>query len=198
MNYITFYFIQFIIYSFLGWIFECIHMALTTREVVNRGFLFGPVIPVYGVGLSLIVTFLSEFKNNFIVFLILSILIIAVLEYLISVILEKIFKIRWWDYSDKKFNLHGRICLNTMTIFIIGATIITYLVHPLIYKILISMSVNFRSLLFGVLLILFIMDVVFSVWITKQYLKNSESKRKDKTPDIRKYTKKYFGKQKKS
>lgn len=198
MNYITFYFIQFIIYSFLGWIFECIHMALTTKEVVNRGFLFGPVIPVYGVGLSLIVTFLSKFKNNFIVFLILSILIIAVLEYLISVILEKIFKIRWWDYSDKKFNLHGRICLNTMTIFIVGATIITYLVHPLIYKILISMSVNFRSLLFGVLLILFIMDVVFSVWITKQYLKNSESKRKDKTPDIRKYTKKYFGKQKKS
>lgn len=194
MNYITFYFIQFIIYSFLGWIFECIHMALTTKEVVNRGFLFGPVIPVYGVGLSLIVTFLSKFKNNFIVFLILSILIIAVLEYLISVILEKIFKIRWWDYSDKKFNLHGRICLNTMTIFIVGATIITYLVHPLIYKILISMSVNFRSLLFGVLLILFIMDVVFSVWITKQYLKNSKSKRKDKTPEIRKYTKKYFGK----
>ena len=194
MNYITFYFIQFIIYSFLGWIFECIHMALTTKEVVNRGFLFGPVIPVYGVGLSLIVTFLSKFKNNFIVFLILSILIIAVLEYLISVILEKIFKIRWWDYSDKKFNLNGRICLNTMTIFIVGATIITYLVHPLIYKILISMSVNFRNFLFGVLLILFIMDVVFSVWITKQYLKNGKSKRKDKTPEIRKYTKKYFGK----
>lgn len=194
MNYITFYFIQFIIYSFLGWIFECIHMALTTKEVVNRGFLFGPVIPVYGVGLSLIVTFLSKFKDNFIVFFILSILIIAVLEYLISVILEKIFKIRWWDYSDKKFNLHGRICLNTMTIFIVGATIITYLVHPLIYKILISTSVNFRNFLFGVLLILFVVDVIFSVWITNQYLKNSESKRKDKTSEIRKYTKKYFGK----
>lgn len=197
MNYITFYFIQFIIYSFFGWIFECIHMALTTKEVVNRGFLFGPVIPIYGVGLSLIVTFLSKFKSNFIVFLILSILIIAILEYFISVILEKIFKIRWWDYSDKKFNLHGRICLNTMTIFIVGATIITYLVHPIVYKILISMPTNFKNLLFGLLLFLFILDEMFSMWITKKYLKNNNSERKDKTPDIRKYTKKILKKQKK-
>lgn len=194
MYYIKFYFILFIIYSFLGWIFECIHMALTTKEVVNRGFLFGPVIPVYGVGLSLIVSLLSKFKSNFIIFLILSFILIAILEYLVSFILEKIFKIRWWDYSDKKFNLNGRICLNTMIIFIIGAIFITYLVHPLIYKVLISLPSSIQTTIFIILLTLFVLDVTFSVWITKKYLKNNKSKRKDKTPDIRKYTKKYFGK----
>lgn len=194
MYYIKFYFILFIIYSFFGWIFECIHMALTTKEVVNRGFLFGPVIPVYGVGLSLIVSLLIKFKSNFIIFLILSFILIAILEYLVSFILEKIFKIRWWDYSDKKFNLNGRICLNTMIIFIIGAIFITYLVHPLIYKVLISLPSSIQTIIFIILLILFVLDVTFSVWITKKYLKNNKSKRKDKTPDIRKYTKKYFGK----
>lgn len=194
MNYVVFYFILFIIYSFFGWIFECIHMALTTKEVVNRGFLFGPVIPVYGVGLSLIVSLLSRFKSNFVIFLVLSFILIAILEYLVSCILEKIFKIRWWDYSDKKFNLNGRICLNTMMIFIVGATIITYLIHPLIYKVLISMPVSFKNVLFSILLILFIIDTVFSIWVTRKYVKNKKSKIKDKTPEIRQYTKTYFSK----
>lgn len=189
MNLVVFYFIQFIIYSFIGWIFECIHMAITTKEVVNRGFLLGPVIPVYGIGLSLIVTFLSKFKNNFIIFLICSILIIGIVEYLVSVILEKLFKIRWWDYSNRKFNLKGRICLNTMTIFVTGATIITYLIHPIIYNIINDLSDNFRIIIFLIFLCLFILDVIFSILITKSYIKNNESKIKDKTPEIRKYTK---------
>ena len=188
-----YYFLLFMIYSFFGWCFECIHMAITTKEVVNRGFLNGPYIPIYGVGLTLITVFLSKFKSNFISLLLLSILIIGVLEYFVSYILEKIFKIRWWDYSNRKFNLNGRICLNTMSIFITGAMLIIYLVHPIIDNILINLSNKMTIILFLLLLIMLLIDVIISVVFTIKFSKSkNKSDRLDKTPEIKVFIKNFF------
>ena len=127
--------------------------------------------------------------------LLLSILIIGVLEYFVSYILEKIFKIRWWDYSNRKFNLNGRICLNTMCIFIAGAMIIIYLIHPVIEQILTNMTNNTIVILFVVLLIILLIDVIISVIFTIKFLKNkNKSERLDKTPEIKFFIKNFFNK----
>lgn len=190
MNTVVYYFLMIMFYSFIGWIFECIHMAITTKELVNRGFYFGPIIPVYGIGLTLVVSLLDKFKDNFILLLVLAILIIGTLEYLISYFMEKIFKIRWWDYSKYRFNLNGRVCLNTMTIFITGAMLITYFLNPLVVNTIITLSVKTKNLIAGTVALLFIIDNIFSLSIVNRYLrKKDKSSKKDKTPEIRKYTK---------
>lgn len=181
-------FLLFMIYSFVGWCFECVHMAITTKEVVNRGFLNGPFIPVYGVGLTLITLLLGRFKSNFLVLLVLSILVIGVVEYLAGYFLEKIFKIRWWDYSNRKFNLHGRVCLNTMIIFITGAMLIIYFLHPIIMNILGFLSFNTTLWLCIILLIILFGDLILSIMFTLNFLKSkSISNKLDKTPEIKKY-----------
>ncbi len=190
MDKVIYYFMLFMIYSFLGWCFECIHMAITTKEIVNRGFLNGPFIPIYGIGLTLIVTFLSKYKSNFILLLILSFFLIAVLEYIVSFILERIFNLRWWDYSNRKFNLNGRICLNTMTIFIIGAMLIIYFVHPIIIILLNKLSLKVLKIIFGILFIYLWVDLILSVYFVLKYKKNNnKSNRLDKTPEIKNYIK---------
>lgn len=188
-------FLLFMIYSFVGWCFECIHMAITTKEVVNRGFLNGPFIPVYGVGLSLITLLLSRFKSNFLLLLVLSIFVIGVVEYLAGYFLEKIFKIRWWDYSNRKFNLHGRVCLNTMTIFITGAMLIIYFLHPIIMNFLNRLSFNTTLWLSIILILILLGDLILSIMFTLKFLKSKNiSNRLDKTPEIKKYIRKKISK----
>lgn len=188
-------FLLFMIYSFVGWCFECIHMAITTKEVVNRGFLNGPYIPVYGVGLTLITLLLSRFKSNFLLLLFLSIFVIGVVEYLAGYFLEKIFKIRWWDYSNRKFNLHGRVCLNTMTIFITGAMLIIYFIHPVIMNFLNRLSINATLWLCIILILIILGDLILSILFTLKFLKSKNiSNRLDKTPEIKAYIKKKMSK----
>lgn len=188
-------FLLFMIYSFVGWCFECIHMAITTKEVVNRGFLNGPFIPVYGVGLTLITLLLSRFKSNFLLLLVLSVFVIGVVEYLAGYFLEKIFKIRWWDYSNRKFNLHGRVCLNTMTIFITGAMLIIYFLHPIIMNFLNRLSFNATLWLSIILILILLGDLILSIMFTLKFLKSKNiSNRLDKTPEIKAYIKKKMSK----
>lgn len=197
MNSVIIYFLIFMIYSFFGWCFECVHMAITTKEIVNRGFLNGPFIPVYGIGLTLITSLLSKFKDNFLVLLVMSILIIGLLEYFISFMMEKLFKIRWWDYSNRNFNINGRVCLNTMTLFVTGAILIVYKVHPLIIKILDETSYKVLFVIFIISLIYFALDLIISLKMTLSYLKsNIKSNRLDKTPEIKKYISKILKKRK--
>lgn len=188
MDTVRFYFLMFMIYAFFGWCFECVHMAITTKEIVNRGYCNGPVVPVYGIGLTLVVTLLSRFKSNFLLLFVLAVLIIATLEYLTSVFLEKLFKIRWWDYSNYKYNINGRVCLNTMIIFITGAMLITYFVNPFVVKTINGLSPKASIIISSILLILYLIDNVLSFVVAKKFVKSSDSKRLDKTPDIRKYT----------
>ena len=101
----------FFVYAFLGWCVEVSFVAITRGKVVNRGFLNGPVCPIYGVGMVGILYALEPLKDNAIVLFIGGVVICSVLELFTGWILDKIFRMRWWDYSDEKFNIGGYVCL---------------------------------------------------------------------------------------
>ena len=104
-NNLCFYFVLFLIYSFIGWLMEISFTLYKDKTLVNRGFLMGPYCPIYGCGCILIILLLKRYLNDFIVLFIMSMVICSILEYLTSYIMEKLFKARWWDYSKKKFNI---------------------------------------------------------------------------------------------
>ena len=118
MNY-TFqiYFLLFISYSILGWLMEVTVKYFQFRRFINRGFLIGPYCPIYGWGAILITLLLKKYIDDPIALFALGMMLCAILEYFASYLLEKTFKARWWDYSNQKFNINGRICLKTMIVF---------------------------------------------------------------------------------
>ena len=137
MNYdIRILFLLFLMYSFTGWAIEVIGKLLEKGKFVNRGFLVGPYCPIYGVGSILMIILLNRYINDPPTLFIMSILLFSVLEYSTSYFMEKIFKIRWWDYTRRKFNINGRICLETMIPFGCGGMLIMYVVNPFFLKLL--------------------------------------------------------------
>lgn len=126
------YFLLFFAYAILGWIMEVVLKLISQKKFINRGFLIGPYCPIYGYGVLLITFLLRKYQNDFWATFIFSIFICGVLEYITSYLLEKIFHARWWDYSNKKFNINGRICLETLIPFGIMGCLIIYVTNPII------------------------------------------------------------------
>ena len=180
-------FIKFMFFSFLGYIYEMIHMRITTKSLVNRGYLQGPVIPVYGVGMILITTFLDDIKSNYILTFILLTIIIAVTEYTTGIILEKVFNLRLWDYSKRKFNINGLVCLNTMIQFVIMAGFTLYFVNPIFTNILDNSNSLVLSIIGVILLILFLIDFIFSSYMLNSFMKEVKTKHKDVTREYKSY-----------
>ena len=108
--------IYFITYSFLGWVMESIFRSISERKIINTGFLKGPFCPIYGVGAIIMLLFLKRFADNLAVLFTISVVVLTIWEYLVGVLLEKLFHTKYWDYSKNKFNFQGRICL-TNSIF---------------------------------------------------------------------------------
>lgn len=129
--------LMFFLYGFFGWVLEVAFFGVTERQFVNRGFLNGPICPIYGVGGTVVVLCLTPLKENFILLFIGSVLITSFLELLTGYVLEKIYHIRWWDYSDKKFNIGGYICLRFSLYWGIACTALMYFIHPMLYDIVI-------------------------------------------------------------
>ena len=157
-----YYFILFIMYSFLGWIVDVTDVLINTKKLVNRGFLIGPICPIYGVGLLLITLLLNDYTDRPLVLFILTIFICMTLEYFTSYIMEKLFNARWWDYSDKKYNLNGRICLETTIPFGLGGLLVMYVINPLFTKILSLFNHNILIIIGTSLLTIFVIDVIVS------------------------------------
>lgn len=121
-----------IIYSFLGWVCEVIYCSIIDHKFTNRGFLNGPLCPIYGFGAFFVLTFLDDYKNNVIVVFILGVIITSILEYITSFVLEAIFHTKWWDYSKHRFNIHGRVCLLNSTLFGILSVVLVEVINPII------------------------------------------------------------------
>jgi len=123
-----FYF--FILYSFLGWITETTFVSIGQKQFINMGFLDGPFSPIYGSGALAIILLIFPFHFNFFLFFIMSIIITSIIEFITSFFFEKFFNITWWDYSDKPFNIQGRICLEYSFYWgILSALVLTF-IHP--------------------------------------------------------------------
>ena len=128
------YFFWFILYSVLGWIVETLLYILRDRKVVKRGFLFGPLCPIYGTSAILCnVILYGRIHNVFLVFLA-GFFLCGVLEYLTHFLMEKLFDAMWWDYSDRKFNIHGRVYLKGLLFFGVGIVLLIRVVHPLVVE----------------------------------------------------------------
>ncbi len=153
-------FMLFIIYSFLGWIMEVLWTFLHTGKFVNRGFLIGPYCPIYGLGCLLLIVFLDRFKENIFVLFLMSIIICSALEYFASFIMEKLFNARWWDYTHYKFNLNGRICVETMVPFGFLGVLVVRVINPVLFS---FSSVN--NIVFYIVFALFVIDILVSLCI---------------------------------
>lgn len=124
-------FLWVLLYSFLGWVYESIVVSCQQRRLVNRGFLMGPLCPIYGVGAVGAALVLSPVRNPVLLFLVGAVLA-SVFEYATSWAMERLFDARWWDYSQYPFNLHGRICLFGAVIFGAFAVIVVHWTQPLV------------------------------------------------------------------
>ena len=179
------YFLYFIIYSFIGWLMEVVLKSKDEHKFVNRGFLIGPICPIYGFGVLLIILLVGKSKSDLLAVFLKSILVCSVLDYFTSYFMEKLFHARWWDYSKNKYNINGRICLETMLPFGILSTIVIYVVHPLVIK-FVSLFSNtlliILTILFG---ILFIVDNIVSFNVMFNIKKEFHKIKKDNTDYIK-------------
>lgn len=186
------YCILFFIYSFLGWIMEVTLTLITDKKFVNRGFLLGPCCPIYGCGCILLNILLHNYTNNILVLFILTMFTCSLLEYITSFLMEKIFKLRWWDYSQMKFNINGRICLETMTPFsILGVLAIKY-ATPFFITNINKLSEKTILIISIILITLFIIDVIISLTIVFKLKFVSKNIKKDSTLDIKNAIKKFI------
>lgn len=167
------YFLLFIIYAFLGWTMEVVCKLVEDKRFINRGFLIGPYCPIYGYGALLITILLKRYTDDFIVLFVMAIVICGILEYLTSYFMEKIFKARWWDYSNNKFNINGRICLETIIPFGILGLLIMYILNPFFIGKIENIPEIWLNILFWVILVIFLCDNIIS-GIVMRYVKKTE------------------------
>ena len=120
----------FFIYAILGWCTEVSYAALVTGKFVNRGFLNGPVCPVYGFGVVIVLAGLSPLEDNLLLLFLGSLVLTSALEWLTGFVLEKLFHQRWWDYSDQPFNLSGYVCLRFSVAWGFACLFVVKLLHP--------------------------------------------------------------------
>lgn len=183
------WFLLFMIYSFIGWIIEVIDIFITTKKLVNRGFLIGPYCPIYGYGSLFIIYFLSSYTDSPIVLFVMTIAICSVLEYSTSYLMEKIFKARWWDYSNNKYNINGRICVGNMLLFGIGGCMILYVANPFITHCLSLLPAQILTIMAILLLSIFLIDNLVSFKVILNFKKVATTIRKDSTEEISKRVK---------
>lgn len=186
MELISKYFFYFIIYSFIGWLLEVICKLFELKKFVNRGFLIGPICPIYGFGVLGIITLIGTPQKDILSVFLKSIFICSILEYFTSYIMEKLFKARWWDYSKRKYNINGRICLETMVPFGVLGCIVIYLVHPVTVKLVNIIPLKLLFALSIIVFIIFITDIFISFNIMNKIKKEIKRQKQDNTELIKK------------
>lgn len=162
MRSFSIYVLLFFLYSFLGWCLEVGCKLVSERKFVNRGFLIGPYCPIYGFGALFMTLFLRRYLDDPITLFIMIVLSCSILEYFTSYFLEKIYHTRWWDYTKYRFNINGRICLETMIPFGLFGLLIMYKVNPFFLHILEQIPPLWGYILAFGLLFLFLLDNIVS------------------------------------
>lgn len=156
-------------YSFIGYLVEIISVSTKEHKLnLSRGYLIGPYLPIFGFGGVMMTSFLGKYKDDIIVLFIMSLTICSLLEYFSSLIMEKIFKVRWWDYSDRLLNINGRICLENGIKFGIGGVILNRYFHPLFLSFLDSFSEKTVCVLGTILFALVLLDFLISTYTILQ------------------------------
>ena len=185
-NKFCFYFMLFIIYSFIGWSIEVVGKLIEKHKFINRGFLVGPICPIYGWGCIAIILLLSKYKSSPIVLFLMAIIICSILEYFTSYFMEKLFHVRWWDYTRRKYNINGRICAETMIPFGLLGCLVVYIVNPIFAGLLNKIPVNTLNILAIIIFTLYIIDNVVSLSVMFGFKGTLKTVEKDGTEEITK------------
>ena len=160
------WFLYFIIYSVLGWMAETVYCSVPKGHFVERGFLRGPLCPIYGAGAVIILRALEPYIDNIPVLFILGLILTSLLEYITSFLMEKIFHMRWWDYSEHRFHINGRVCLLNSTLFGLLCVVLTEVIHPPIEDLIRRLPDPALFVIAAILFALFIADTIVSVRAT--------------------------------
>ncbi|MCD8188731.1 MAG: hypothetical protein LUD78_00655 [Clostridiales bacterium] len=177
---LTLAFLYFVWYSALGWVMETTYCSIGQKHFVNRGFLHGPFCSIYGVGALLMVLGLSRFMGNIPLFLAASIVTMSAWEYFVGWVLETTTHIKYWDYSNEKYNLKGRICLKNSLIWGLVSYVALYWIHPQTERLFSGLSSTARWALTGVLAAALLADTVTtirSLALTTVFLNQAEATR---------------------
>ena len=179
------YIIYFIFYSFVGWLIEVIRIFLREKKFVNRGFFIGPILPIYGFGVLFITMLITGGFNDILSVFLKCVFVCSILEYVTSYVMEKIFKARWWDYSNKKFNINGRICLETMIPFGVLGSLVVIVVHPFVIRSIDYLSDRTTLIIGCILGIIFLIDVYLSFSVLIRIKNKIEKSKLDNTEEVR-------------
>ncbi len=161
----------FFIYSFIGWLWETIYCSLKAKKFVYRGFLTGPYCPIYGFGILSVLYFLDPFRNNVLFLYFLSAILVTVIEYFTSFILEKLFHATWWNYSAVPLNINGRVAIPVSLFWGVGCVLIVKVIHPKVILLERFLAYHFGFGLPAVLLILFSIDIIYTIINMKAFQK---------------------------
>lgn len=187
---ICFYFFMFMFFSILGWTMECIVCSIEEHRFVHeRGFCIGPYCPIYGFGIISMYTVLNIFNTNPVSVFLISFIGASLLEYLTSVIMEKMFNARWWDYSHYKFNINGRICLRNAIGFGILGLMFSYVIKPFYLSLVDKIPANILIVTSIILFTIYLIDNIASLIIMHSIKNKLVHIKKDATRDIDKEVK---------
>lgn len=177
----------FFIYSVAGWVTEVFLKFLEYKRFINRGFLIGPYCPIYGAGAVLITVggkLLSPVDRTWAMSFLIAFVLCGLLEYLTSYILEKYFHARWWDYTERPMNLHGRVWIGNLILFGIGGVFILEEFNPRLLALAHRMGPRLFAAILTAVSILFVADAVMSYFIMNLLKQGVEKSRADKSEEI--------------
>lgn len=164
MDNIIKYILMFFFYSFAGWCLESIYCSIGEKRLINRGFLTGPLCPIYGTAsLVLIVLIYNPFKDNPLAVFMLGIILCDVVEYLTSYLMEKLFAARWWDYNYELLNIRGRICLKHSLYWGVISIIFVKVLHPAVENLYNRINGDYLIYILITVLAVFVIDVIHAV-----------------------------------
>ena len=189
-EFLTRYTLTFVIYAFIGYICEVVYCSVGQRKLVNRGFLYGPWLPIYGCGGLIVNIFLIPLRNYPFLVFILGMILTSIVEYIGSWGLEKIFSIKLWDYSRHWGNINGRVCLLNSSLFGVMSVSLVYLVQPWIDTVINLVPYVIQYYLADVLRLLFAVDLTMSV-IKMSAFKKALREAVDKAREIQEKAKEY-------
>lgn len=164
-----YFILVFFFYSFIGYLMEVISVSLNEDTIVfSRGYLIGPYLPIFGFGAIFMIEYLEKYQNDIIALFILGMVTCCTLEYFTSLLMEKIFSLRWWDYSDKKYNVNGRVCLENGIYFGLGAILLIRYFHPWVIHVLMSWSSLMIIVIGSIIFLLLLGDFIISTHLIIQ------------------------------
>ena len=162
MKTIETWFLWLMIYSVIGWVYESTICSIGQRKLINRGFLNGPYCPIYGTGAVLVLLVLGRIQNPVLLFFAGAVLTCSV-EYLTSWLMEKLFHARWWDYSKRKFNIGGRVCLIGAIVFGAFSVVLILVLHPWVKSLTDRLTDTALTWICAILLVGIVSDLIVTV-----------------------------------